>query len=296
LRDREKRCQTASELARALLPFGSQRARLSYDSILGVCAKAEQETGSSTLTGMEPAVPNEYAAREEWKSLGTADFASAVDRFEPGPGWPPSRAADAPDEAPTGRVTSAPEAAVVRDDIAPGEEFTRREARRARPAPSAPLSEQSDDGVRRPLISFVRGKLPSVSDMGTTSTELKWIHRPQIRNGRVIRNRSVRGGHHRKQRLDIVLWGVCALAVIAAIALLADHYRRVEPTVTARPSPSAAATMLPSEPHTRPVGQSVPVVVTTDRAPANIQPVPLTESGARPVQVKWANFALPVRP
>jgi eukaryotic-like serine/threonine-protein kinase len=268
-RDRDKRCQTASELARALLPFGSELARFSYDSILGVCAKADQEPVSSTLTGAQSSMPNEDAGREEWKRLATGDFALAVDRFGSRAQWPSALAAVASDEAPTERGTSAPEAAM--DDIAPSKDFTQRtpEALPAAPAPSAPVSDKSDDDARRPLISVVRGPLPSVTDMeGTSSTEQKWIHRPKIRERHVSRHRSSRGGQ--KQRSDVVLWGVCVLAVLTVVALLADRYRRAEPTATARPSPSVAATM--------------------------IQPVPLSERGTQLFDLEWANLAPPIRP
>jgi len=284
-RDREKRCQTASELARALLPFGSERARLSYDSIRGVCVKSQQKRGSSTLTGAQASMPNENAAREEWRNMGTADFALAVDRFGSESHWLSARAADASDEAPTGRVPSAPEDSMARDDVALSEDFTQRpsEVLRSGPAHLKTVNEKRDDDVRRPLISFVRGTLPSVTDMGdmgATSTDQKWIHRPRVRNKHLTRHRSAR--RVQKQRSHVVLWGVCVLAVIAVVALLADRYRSAEPTAVTRPSPSAAATMGLPEPHMPPAGQGVPVVATTDPALTNIQPAPLTESGAQP--------------
>jgi serine/threonine-protein kinase len=62
-RDRDKRYQTAGELACALLPFGTERARSSYENIVGTGGRPDAEVARSTITPPPPPLRNRAAAR-----------------------------------------------------------------------------------------------------------------------------------------------------------------------------------------------------------------------------------------
>jgi hypothetical protein len=104
------------------------------------------------------------------------------------------------------------------------------------PTPAAvtriePHNEKKDDDVRRPLISVVRGKLPSVTDFGpraTSSIDQKWLHRAEVRDKQVPRQKPAQGDT--KRRSDLLLWALCLVTLLAAGVLLADQFRSGDPT------------------------------------------------------------------
>jgi serine/threonine protein kinase len=248
-RDRDKRYQTAGELARALFPFGSQRARMSYDSVVGLEEEAEN---ARLIPVIEQPVPSSDAdadadsdARNEWKSLATAELARAVDEAAFISENSPAREATSPRPQFewTGSVTrrdlrSTQQSPNVSNARRGNSGKMRDAARPWTPHVGSPvgvvareLNEWTDHGG--PLITVVEGTLPSVNDGMTTRATKEWIRKPEIKTGKgrlVAKHKMVRA--RKSSRTNIVLWaltGVCM--VMTAAALLAQSSGTPEPKV-----------------------------------------------------------------
>jgi serine/threonine-protein kinase len=208
-RRREYRYQNAGELASALLPFGSERARLSYDSIMGVIEVARDGRPSSSLT-------------TDWQG-STSDYGDAT-------------TVDAPPLLSTMRV-DAPERRIDREASRPTIEetmvspdpITIAEGRQAvnddasSPAIAKPRAQPVK--ARRPLMEFVA---PSPVEMAATarkrslrarrrSEEEPNIYRrlPEDTWGRVLRR-----GYKFLRRRDVLLAVGAIIVALAAAALL----------------------------------------------------------------------------
>jgi serine/threonine protein kinase len=242
-RDRDKRYQTAGELARALLPFGSQRARMSYDSVVGLEEEAENARAIPVVE--DPVPSSDEGARDEWKSVGTAELARAVEE-----------AAFISEDSPDAEATSPrPQFEWTGGDTRLDLRSTQR-SRNVNKAPRADsgkmrdaarpwtahpgspvglvareLNEWTDHGG--PLITVVEGTVPSVNEGMTTQATKEWIRKPEIKNRKVrmvAKHKTVRA--RKSSRTNIVLWALTTICTVAtAAALLAQSSGTPEPKV-----------------------------------------------------------------
>jgi eukaryotic-like serine/threonine-protein kinase len=212
-RDRAARYQTAGDLARDLLPFGSERARISYDSILGVSLRAqaeqasEDEPDSSTQIRGQPLAPNEVA-RAEWKNLATTYVPPAIDGAISEVQAASSYDVELEQEAlPPELLATKRSAGVPEKD---------RSVNEPAPAEAARLADQPVP-ARPALISVVDGPLPSLGDQPPTSSGEQWMHRPDLLLRRVPERKSGRvsakGTYER-------FFFLALLALAAAMALM----------------------------------------------------------------------------
>ncbi len=79
-RNRVRRYQNAVELGSALLPFGSHRARISYDSIVGVSLQSCEDDDSLRRLPIERSTHEKKLPRARGKALATREWASLADR------------------------------------------------------------------------------------------------------------------------------------------------------------------------------------------------------------------------
>lgn len=185
-RDREFRFQNADELARALLPFGSRQARISYDTIVGVSLSRDEHPTSSPAL-----VPNDVLVREGWTTnclVASSDFGehpppslehvpivrrasvgaddrksdkSACALTQPSAGAPE----ELREQYDAQRLADSPRAAVPQND--PKQER----------APTRASDGAIPVGSRRPLIDFALGAVPSLeNEVGPSSSGESWIH------------------------------------------------------------------------------------------------------------------------
>ncbi len=259
-RDRELRFQQADELARALLPFGSRHARISYDTIVGVSLRQDDKPTSSPAF-----LQHQERAREAWTVNRNAEIGGAGTAYSP-----PSerdleripilrRAAlrfeDRKQDRPACSATQP--SAGASDDILVGAPAVRDEyggqrlAQGPRPLerrepPTDPKLKRGSGGqvgegsaavagARRPLIEFAAGRIPSLeNEEGATSSGDSWIHLARG-NHRTLKLESgwakaLRHGQKRMRRAarvtyhlvgrHPVLFGIGALVALAIAAVL----------------------------------------------------------------------------